>query len=145
MASRSEYSPYVYVMHWPDAGWVKIGIARRPEKRLNPFRLSRALGRNVVLHRKWKRKSDSYLVEQLAVRNIHPKPPYREDFAGTPEQAVAAVEAAIRTSRAIMKRIAKNERVRDLAKEYGVAPGTIYNAIRGTISALKGKPKREPK
>jgi len=43
---------------------------------------------------------------------------------------------------AIMKRIAKKERVRDLAKEYGVAPGTIYNAIKGTISALQGKPKR---
>lgn len=45
----------------------------------------------------------------------------------------------------IMKRIEKGESVRDLAKEYGVAPGTIYNAIKGTISALQGKPVRKRK
>lgn len=44
-----------------------------------------------------------------------------------------------------MKRIEGGQSVRDVAAFYKVAPGTIYNHLRGTIAALRTKAKRKRK
>lgn len=46
-----------------------------------------------------------------------------------------------------MKMIEAGDSVKEVAASFGVVPATIYNHLRGTISALKSKakPKRKPK
>jgi len=44
-----------------------------------------------------------------------------------------------------MNMIANGKSVRDVAKHFAVAPGTVYNHLRGTLTALRDKAKRKPK